>query len=176
MRVCRECYTIFREKNQSKSKPESSAQPLTESFNNDTSLPTSQNLEGAPPTSISESSILRSMSTPMSWTMSVRPTNMLSPHKSWDDASIRNQDTMTDMSPSRTSVLELDHPTPLRRSLTTSRRQSNFDSPLRVDQREERMMALEKVFTLIQLEIFSCWALCHDLHLLSGQQEREREC
>lgn len=145
LRVCRECYTIFKENNQSKSKLESSAKPLTESFNNDTSLPVSQNLEGAPPTSVSESSLLRSVSTPMSWTMSVRPVNMLSPHKSWDDASVRNQDTIVDMSPSRTSVLELDHPTPLRRSLTTSRRQNNFDSPLRMDQREEKLMALEKV-------------------------------
>jgi hypothetical protein len=53
---------------------------------------------------------------------------------------------MADMSPSlRTSVLELDHPTPHRRTLTTSRRQNNFDSPLRVEQREDKIGALEKV-------------------------------
>ena len=147
--MCRECYTIFKENNLAKSKLEfSSQQQLTESYNSDTTLPASQTLEGPPTSAVSESGILRSVSGPMSRTMSVRPTNMLSlssPHKSWDEASMRTTE-MADMSPSRSSrMLELDLPTPLRRSLTTSRRQKSFDSPLAVEQGEEKIVALEKV-------------------------------
>ena len=141
LRVCRECHTIFRENNLSKL--ESSGPQLTESFNSNTTLPASQTLE-APPTSVSESGILRSVSGAMSRTMSVRPVNMLSQHKSWDEASLRNSE-ISDMSPSRTSVLELDRPSPLRRTLTTSRRQNNFDSTLIAEPTEEKIVALEKV-------------------------------
>ena len=148
LRVCKECYTIFKE---NRTKLESSTvHQLTESFNSDVSVPVGQSLDPAPPPSsiVAESGILRSMSAQMSRTTSVRPVNMLSPHKSWDEASLRSPEVMiADMSPSpRTSVLEFDHPTPHRRSLTTSRRQNNFDSPLRVDQREDNnIVALEKV-------------------------------
>lgn len=146
LRVCKECYTIFKE---NRTKLESSSiHQLTDSFNSDVAVPVGQSLDPPPPSSIvAESGILRSMSGPMSRTMSARPINMLSPHKSWDEASLRSPEVMiADVSPSsRTSVLELDHPTPHRRSLTTSRRQKNFDSPLRVEQREDKIVALEKV-------------------------------
>lgn len=150
MRVCKECYTIFKE-NRTKFESSSIHQP-TESFNSDMSVPVGQQPLDPPPSSsssiVAESGILRSVSGPMSRTMSIRPANMLSPHKSWDEASLRSpgEVMIADMSPSsRTSVLELDHPTPHRRTLTASRRQNNFDSPLRVEQREDKIVALEKV-------------------------------
>ena len=168
MRVCKECYTIFKE-NRTKLET-SSAHQLTESFNSDVAAPISQALDPPPPSSIiAESGIHRSLSGPMSRTMSARPINMLSPHKSWDEASLRSPEIMiADMSPSRTSVLELNHPTPHRRSLTASRRQSNFDSPLRMEQREDKIVALEKVGiafdngtwlvikTLVELYVSTC--------------------
>ena len=96
----------------------------------------------------------------MSRTMSARPVNMLSPHKSWDEASLRSPE-IADMSPSRTNVLEFDLLTPHRRSLTTSRRQSNFDSPLRVEQREEKIVALEKVQLSYIIYMYMYMYICH---------------
>ena len=145
--MCNECHAIFLENSLLKAKSETTVQQqlTTESFNNDTPLPSQQNLD-APPTSVSESSILRSVTGPMTRTMTMRPASLLSPHKSWDEASLRNAE-VSDMSPSRmNSLLELDHPTPNRRSLTaTGSRRQNFDSPLRVEQREDKIVALEKV-------------------------------
>ena len=142
--MCNECHAICLENSQSKSKLEASVQQqLTDSYNSDTVLP-SQTLD-APPPSVSESGILRSVSGPMTRTMSARPVSMLSPHKSWDEASLRSPE-IGDMSPSRmNSLLELDRPTPTRRSLTATSRRQNFDSPLRVEQREDKIVALEKV-------------------------------
>ena len=64
------------------------------------------------------------------------------------------------MSPSRTSVLELDRPSPLRRTLTTSRRQNNFDSTLIAEPTEEKIVALEKVCLCVYLSACVCECVC----------------
>ena len=82
--------------------------------------------------------------------------SILSPHKSWDDASSgRSQEVMGDMSPSRpmsSGMVEFDNPTPTRRKMS-SRKQSSFDT---ITERQQR----ESIMILDEVCMYVCVYVC----------------
>lgn len=67
--------------------------------------------------------------------------SILSPHKSWDEASSGRSQEIADMSPSRTNI-EFDNPTPTRRR-TSARVSSTFDSV--TTRKRESIIILDEV-------------------------------
>lgn len=67
--------------------------------------------------------------------------SILSPHKSWDEASSGRSQEIADMSPSRPNI-EFDNPTPTRRR-TSARVSSTFDSV--TTRKRESIIILDEV-------------------------------
>lgn len=143
LRVCKECLEIFQEF-QSVKRPDGFSltseptgiepQPSPSRLHStSTSL---QKTLGEGPSSVADTTTLLRASSG-NYGRSVRQMTVMSPHKSWDDASsVRSQDDPPSIV--RMNV-GFDNPTPLR---SVSGRKESFES---LQEREERLMALNEV-------------------------------
>ena len=140
--MCKDCCEIFTEFRLSKMSKSQPGDPVKPDHPPSPLHPSVKQLGMESPQSLQSSGSFN-RSHPHSGT---RTTNMniLSPHKSWDEASLGMSQEITDISPSRNNIAEFDGHAPSSRRRLSGRKPTNFDT-ISAKQQQETIMILDEV-------------------------------